>query len=339
MVALITFVGTAGYVVLGLGWFDALYQTVITITTVGYSEIGSGDDIDTAYRAWSLGLVLVGTGAALYTVSMLVEAVLEDNLDDRIRRRRMQRHIEGLSDHVIVAGWGRVGQAIGSFVRRMGKEVVVIDHADAVDSGDFLRLHGEATEDAVLVEAGITRAHSLIAALPDDPDNLYVTLSARAMCPEIYIVARASHQSAEPKFFQAGADRVVNPHEIGGSRMGAIAMQPHVAEFFDEVLHDESHDVAVIEFTVPDRSTVHGTEVGELSKPGDDKALVVAVRKGGHGEYLANPTPEVVLDAGDVIIAVGSASQLKALGRRVGDVAAAAEIQLGEVPAGNDGSS
>lgn len=330
VVALIVAIGTAGYAVLGVGWFDGLYQTIITITTVGYGEVGDPDEIDRTYRVWSLGLVLIGTGAALFTVSMIVEAVLEDNLDDRRRRRRMSKRIEELSGHVVVAGWGRVGRAIGSFIRRMGHDVVVIDNNPDVDTADFLRIEGQATEDAVLLQAGIERAHSLIAALPTDPGNVYVTLSARALCPDLYIVARTSHHSSEAKFFQAGADRVVNPHEIGGSRMGAVAMQPHVAEFFDEVLHDDTHDVAVIEFTATTQSTVCGMGVGELSHPGDDKALVVALRKGSRGEYLPNPDPDVVIEEGDVIIAVGTASQLKALGRLVGDLEAAAEIQLGD---------
>jgi voltage-gated potassium channel len=224
-----------------------------------------------------------------------------------------------------------VGQAIGAFVRRMGHEVVVIDNDPDVASDDYLRIVGQATEDSVLLDAGIRKAHSLIAALPDDPDNVYVTLSARALCPDLYIVARTSHSRNENKFVQAGANRVVNPHQIGGSRMGAVAMQPHVAEFFDEVLHDDEHDVAVIEFTVPSASRVRGMQVGELSHPGDERALVVALRKDGRGDYLPNPDPDVSLSAGDVIIAVGSAAQLKALGRMIGDVEAAAEIQLGHM--------
>jgi voltage-gated potassium channel len=327
VVAAVSAIGATGYAVQGLSWFDAFYQTVITITTVGYGEIG-GDAVDRSYRVWSLILVLVGTGAALYTVSVVVEAVLEDNMNDRIRRRRMQKRIDGLSGHVIVAGWGRVGHSIGAFVRRMGSEVVVIDNDPEVTSEGYLRIHGEATEDAVLERAGIQRAHSLIAALPTDPQNVYVTLSARALCPNIYIVVRSSDSTRDPKFFQAGANRVVNPYEIGGSRMGAVAMQPNVAEFFDEVLHDDTHDVAVIELTVTAPSAVIGNSARKLSVPGDEQALVVAVRKGEHGAYLANPDPKVIVDEGDVIIAVGSAAQLRALGRHVGD-AMAKHIQLG----------
>jgi voltage-gated potassium channel len=335
VVALVSLTGATGYALLGLSWFDAMYQTVITITTVGYGEIG-GDEVDQSYRVWSLILVLTGTVAALYMVSVVVEAVLEDNMNDRIRRRRMQKRIDDLSGHVVVAGWGRVGHSIGAFVRRMGSEVVVIDNDAEVTSEGYLRIHGEATEDAVLEKAGIQRAHSLIAALPTDPKNVYVTLSARALCPNLYIVARSSNSSSEPKFFQAGANRVVNPHEIGGSRMGAVAMQPNVAEFFDEVLHDDTHDVAVIELTVTSSSVVIGNSACQLSVPGDEQALVVAVRKGDHGTYLANPGPEVIVDSGDVIIAVGSAAELQALGRHVGD-AMAKDIHLGTDEANSEG--
>ena len=317
MLLVVVVAGTVAYASIGLSVFDGFYQTVITITTVGYSEVGATEEIDRTYRAVTVILVLVGAGSALYTISVVVESIVEGGLDERIARRRMQRVIDRMSNHVIVAGWGRVGRAITHYVRRHGAEVVVIDRSPHDDEADLPVVVGEATDDTVLTAAGLDRASVLIAALDTDADNLYVTLTARSLRDDLFIVVRTNTQANEAKFYQAGADRVVNPHEIGGSRMGALAMQPHVAEFLDEVLHDETHDVAVHEILVGAASSAVGKTVAELSSD-DHRALVIAIRK-EQGEYLPNPPFSTVLDAGDVVISLGSANQLAALRRVAGD--------------------
>lgn len=309
---LVIAVGTAGYVLLGLSFFDALYQTVITVTTVGFQEVGTAEEITTPYRVFTLVLVVTGTGSVVYTLGLLVDTFIEGSLNDELRRRRMLREIEEFENHVVIAGWGRTGHAIAHSVRRAGQEMVVIDREPHDDLSDHPVVVGEATDDAVLSLAGLERAGTLIAALSNDADNLFVTLSARSLCPDLFIVARTSDQKNEPKFFQAGADRVVNPHEIGGSRMAAVALQPNVAEFLDEVLHDESHDVEVQEFRVAARSQLLGRSLTEAALPESDQPLVIAIR-GGNGRYHTNPAPETKLAEDDVIIALGSASELAAL--------------------------
>lgn len=309
--------GTVGYVLLGLSPFDALYQTVITVTTVGFNEIGVGGEASTGYRAFTLGLVVTGTGTVVYTLGLLVDTFIEGSLNDELRRRRMLREIEELEDHVIIAGWGRTGHAIAHSVRRAGQEIVVIDREPADDLSDHAVVIGEATDDVVLQQAGIKRARILVAALSNDADNLFVTLSARSLCPHLFIVARTSDQKNEPKFFQAGADRVVNPHEIGGSRMAAVALQPHVAEFLDEVLHDESHDVSVHEVQVAKGSPMVDRPLVELDSGAEGPPLIIAIR--GHGgRYHSNPSPTTVLAEDEVIIALGSAAELSSLRDQLG---------------------
>lgn len=265
-------VGTIGYTAIGLEPFDALYQTAISITTVGYGEIGA----DTAgvdlvhYRLFTLGLVLVGASSAIYIVSMIIETVVEINVDDGFRRRRMRRTIRDMDQHVIVAGWGRVGRAIADYVVRHDTDVVVIDLAPRIGDNDPPMVVGDANEDDVLREAGIERAAVLIAALNSDAENLSLTLTARSLRDDIFLVARTSAQQNERKFFQAGANRVVNPHQIGGSRMGALALQPNVAEFLDEVLHDPEHDVAIHEVRVAEGSELDGCTV-DVATHGDDR--------------------------------------------------------------------
>lgn len=327
VVVAIQVIGTAGYTVLGLPVFEAFYQTAITITTVGYGEIGSGVEVDTSYRVWTLVMVFVGTGAALYTLGALVESLVEESLDPFRQNRRMLKEIAGLEGHVVVAGWGRVGHAIADYAHRQGRDVVVIDQApEEGGSVEFPILEADATSDDVLRAAGIEKAQILVAALDSDAKNLFVTLSARSLAPQLFIVVRTNHQEDEPKFYRAGADRVVNPHEIGGSRMAALALQPHVAEFLDEILHDESHDVGLLEFQVRPGSSAAGSRVAHIGTSKTRRALIVAVREAGGG-YRANPPADHRIEGGDVLIAVGSRAELAELGRAVGDESALRDLR------------
>ena len=311
MLGLVELIGTVGYVALGLDTFDAFYQTAITVTTVGFGELGGPDVVDNWYRAFTLVLVLFGAGGVLYTLGVLVEAMVEGSINDGFRIRRTQRMIEQMDNHIVVVGAGRVGRAIADYVARHGADVVIIDRDD-VDLDVGASVVGEATDDTVLDAAGIDRARILIAALNTDADNIYVTLTSRAVNPELFIVVRTNSQANEAKFFRAGADRVVNPHQIGGSRTGAVGMHPHVAEFMDEVLHDESHDVEIEEVSFNPTSRVIGMTTGDLIDSLDSPPLLVAVRGPG-GHYNANPGGDVTIAERDVVIALGSAVELRDL--------------------------
>lgn len=304
--------GWVGYMLLGVPWFDALYQTVISITTVGYSEIGYSPDNTMGYRVFTLSLVVVGVGAVLYTIGTMADTLIEGSLNEGLRRRRMLKAINELRGHTIVAGWGQVGHAVAQAVERAGEEVVVIDR----DPMDHQSVHpivvAEATDDNVLRSAGIEHAKTLVIALDHDADNLFVCLSARALRPDLYIVARTSNTKNEAKFAQAGANRVINPHEIGGSRMAALALQPHVAEFLDDVLYDEQHDVAVEEIVVRPGSSLIGKTVLDLRREDGRRPLIIAIRI-GHARYLTNPAPQTVLEEDAVIIALGSGEELSHL--------------------------
>jgi len=304
-------VGVIGYRVLGLGLFDALYQTSITVTTVGFAEVGPPDKIDQSYRVFTLILVFFGVSGALYTLGVMVEALVEGSINHGFQLRKEQRMIDNMSGHMIITGAGRVGRAISHYVARHGAEVVIIDRADDLDL-DHLVVTGEATDDETLRRAGIERASTLIAALDSDADNVYVTLSARAINPGLFIVARTNRQSNEPKFYQAGADRVVNPHEIGGSRMGALAMHPTLAEFLDEILHDESHNVRVGEVAIPEGAHVLGSSVGEVMTEVSNPPLLLAIRHDDHG-YVPDPDTSTVLAEGDVFVVLGGTDKIERL--------------------------
>lgn len=311
-VMIVVLIGWVGYWSMGMSGLDSIYQTVITITTVGYTELGLTDDNATQYRVFTMFVAVFGTAGVLYTLGVLVDTLIEGSLNDELRRRRMLKSIDDLNDHVIICGWGRVGNAVATFVRRSGGEVVIIDREARAEESDFAVVIGEATDDDILKAAGIDRAKTIIAALDHDADNLFVCLSARALRPDLFIVARTNDQKNEAKFAQAGADRVINPHEIGGSRMAALALQPHVAEFLDEVLHDEGHDVAVNEVIVPIGSPMVGHTLMDLRADDGRRSLIIAIRQ-DDGHYHTNPAPQTTLSGGDVIIALGSAEELARL--------------------------
>lgn len=225
----------------------------------------------------------------------------------------MQRQIDGLSDHVVVCGWGRVGRAIAARLGGADTTVVVVERDPAriaTVNGQYVL--GDATDEAVLRAAGIDRARALVAALNTDPDNLYVTLTARSLQPDLFIVARARVEAAESKLLQAGADRVVNPQQIGGARMAALVAQPNVAEFLDVVMHDGSLEFRLTEVELQKGSPFVGLSLREAHVRDRTGALVLALRDPA-GVFTTNPPPEALLEAGHVLIAIGTGDGLAAL--------------------------
>jgi voltage-gated potassium channel len=302
--------GTLGYLVLGLSPLDALYQSVTTVTTVGFREVGHPD---AAFKLFTVVLVLAGVGSVLYALGVLLEALVEGRIGDQFGRRKMQRAVENVSDHVIVAGWGRVGRSIAASLVATRLPVLVVEvDPERQATVDTLLVEGDATDDDVLVRAGIHRARALVAALNSDADNLYVTLSARRLRPDLFIVARARMESAEAKLAQAGANRVVNPQAIGGARMAALVNQPHVADFLDVVMHDAGLEFRLEEVTVAEASTIAGRTLRDAQLRDTTGALVLAMR-GPTGGFRTNPAADAVIEPGDVLIAIGTETQLKGL--------------------------
>lgn len=308
-------VGTVGYLVLGLEPLDALYQSVTTVTTVGFREVG---EPTAAFRWFTIFLVLLGVGTVLYALGVLLEALVEGRITERFGRRRMERRMAELDDHVVVCGWGRVGEAIGGAPGGSDGCTVVVVERDPVRAATVggLVVDGDATEDSVLRRAGVERCRALVVALPQDADNVYVTLSARRLRPDVFIVARAHVATAEALLIQAGANRVVNPQAIGGARMAALIAQPHVADFLDVAMHNASLQFRLSELTVSAGSPVAGRSLRESHLRDATGALVLAVRS-ANGDFRTNPDPAEVMEAGEVLIAIGTEVQLAALRKLV----------------------
>jgi len=304
--------GTAGYMVLGFSLLDAVYQTVTTVSTVGFREV---HPLSTGGRLFTIGLILVGVATALYSFTLVLEAVVEGQIAEVLGRRRMDRQIARMDGHVIVCGFGRVGRNLAHYVAGAGEDVVVVERDPdraATAEGSVHVVRGDATSDEVLREAGVERARVLVSALNTDADNLFVTLTARSLRSDLFIVARARVESSEAKLAQAGADRVVNPQGIGGARMAAFVLQPHVAEFLDVVMHDGSLEFRLEEVPLPERSPLAGRSLREAQIRDQTGALILALRD-ADGGFTTNPPPETVLGAGQILIAIGTEAQLKAL--------------------------
>ncbi len=301
--------GTVGYVLLGFSPLDALYQTVTTITTVGFREV---HPLNAGGKIFTIVLIIAGVGTALYAFGVVLETLVEGHLRQLLGRLRMEREIARMTGHAIVCGGGRVGRSVGAYLEGQGAQVVVVDNdPERAAATPYPSLTGDVTDDEVLRRAGIMQARALIAAINTDAENVYVTLSARALRPDLVIIARARTEASEPKLLRAGATRVVNPQRIGGQRIAAAALQPNVVEFLDVVMHDGSLEFRLEEVLVRTGSRLAGRSLEEAGAA-DSGALVLALRARG-GFFITNPPVNTCIEPGSVLIAIGTGPQLSAL--------------------------
>lgn len=328
LLAVVT-VGTLVYQRLGDGrWSlsDCFYMTVITISTVGYGEVLEGFATVQGARAFTALLVILGSGTLLYTVSAMTAFVVEGDLLGVLKGNRMQKRIDHLEKHVIVCGAGSTGVHILRELAEAGDTFVVIDRdverlerlSHEIRDMQLMYVEGDATDDSMLTQAGIERARGLIAALHDDKDNLFVTISARAMNPSIRIIAKATEHSAEPKLLRAGADTAVSPYQIGALRMVSEMVRPQVVRFLDEMMRVRGEDLRLEEVAIPDGASMVGAELKDTAIRDVTDALVVALR-GADGSFVYNPASNFVLEAGMTLIVLAKGEDVQKLQRGIAD--------------------
>jgi voltage-gated potassium channel len=310
--AAITVVGVLGYMVFeGWSFTDALYMTVITLTTVGYREVR---ELDTTGQLWTMVLLITGVGTLFYAAVSSVELVVEGTIRGYFGRRRMEAAIGKLNGHQILCGYGRVGRQVAEEFASDGVPFVIIEQdpetvAECVEEG-YLALLGEASDDGVLEEAGVRRARGLVAAVDSDADNVFVVLSARKMNPELHIVARASSDASAAKLEMAGADRTLSPYAVGGRRLASLATQPLIADFLDIVTRGEKGiEFRLEEFGVPEDSFIAGRTIGELRIGERTGAMILATRN-REGTFDTTPSASDRLRAGDTLIVLGTREQV-----------------------------
>lgn len=310
--------GTVGYhFIEGWSLLDSLYMTVITIATVGFGEVHR---LSSEGRVFTMILVIAGVGALGFSLGTFIDFWVEGHLRGILEGRRMQSQIEDLDKHYIIAGLGRVGIVVARSLAEEGCAFVAIDSsteaAEFAHQEGWLVVRGDATDEETLLAAGIDRARGLVTALDTDADNTFVTLTARTLNPDVFIVARSSAESAEPKLKKAGANRVMTPTVVGGRRLASMALHPVVADYLDIVSHGGEMEFRLEEIDVPRGSRVAGRTVGDLRIRHTTGAFIMAIRRAG-GELDSQPGAGTELAEGDRLVAFGTHSQLSALQKLV----------------------
>lgn len=306
-------IGTVGYMVIeGWSFLDSLFMTAITLSTTGYGEVHPLHDDG---RVFSIVLMVGGIGTMFYTVTILAEYVTEGQFGSRLWRRKMKDQIGKLNDHFIVCGYGRVGREVTEHLRAQGHSFMVIekDQAgfDRAAKDGCLCVLADVTSDETLKEAGIGKARALIAAVGQDVDNVYVTLSARELNPNIFIAARASSDDSEHKLRRAGANRVVFPERLGGRRMAMIALRPWVVDFIDATLYGRQKEFALEDIAIGPESPVAGKTIAE-GQGSCGGATILAIKK-KDGTLIPHPSLTTVVEPGDEVVVIGTMEQLKTL--------------------------
>jgi len=308
----VVLIGTFGYHIIEEEWtlFDSFYMTVITISTTGFREI---KELSLSGRILTVFLILGGVSAIAYTGGRSVQLLLETQV---FRRHRMGKKIEGISNHYIVCGFGRMGEKICEGLVHFKAPFVVIENdpeklEKIIDLG-YLYINGDATSDEVLLEAGIKKAKGFVAVVRTDAENVFATLSAKELNPGIFLVSRAVDEGSESKLLKAGADRVVKPYELGGGRMVQLLLRPGVMDFIDGVARNRDVEIALEEIHVPDSSPLVGKSLMDSPVRRDLNIIIVAISR-SDGTFIYNPGGSAEFMNGDKLIAIGEHNNLNKL--------------------------
>ena len=309
------------------GWrlLDAVYMTVITLSTVGFGEV---HPLDSRGRLFTIFLILMGAVSIGYIVNRFTEALIEGYFQEGIRLRQQRRSMQSISEHYIICGFGRTGRQIALEFTAEGMPFVTVDSEvesiQAAQQLGYIAVQGDATLDETLIKVGIEQAVCLVAALPSDAENLYTVLSAKTLNPLIRAIARASTQEAVQKLQRAGADAVVSPYITGGKRMAAAALRPQVMDFVDGILTGADRELYMEEFRLdPTVCPCLGQTLREARLRSQTGSLVLAIRR-TDGTLIGGPTGDTTLMQGDLLICMGTAEQLRSLNQILGPISAKA---------------
>ncbi len=303
--------GTGGYVILeGMPFFEAFYMTLITISTVGFSEVRPLSDVG---RVITIIIIILGISLLTYTLGQVARIFVEGELRKILGRRKLEKQIASLKDHYIICGYGRIGSIIAKELLTANFSIVVVDQdperIEILEASNILYLCRDATSDEALVEAGLERASGLITAVNSDANNVFIALSARELRPDIFILARASDQSNESKLLRAGATKVVCPYQIGGKRMAEIIHKPTVMDFLEQAMVSEELDLQIEEARINEGSVVEGVSVMGSRLRQKYGVIIVAIKR-KCGKMLFNPDPEEIFLVGDVLVVIGKKTEL-----------------------------
>ncbi len=307
--------GTLGYWILEPDYslFDALYMTVITLTTVGYGEVHL---LHTSGRIFTIFLLIGGVFSVFYSATEMIRIIVSGEFQGLFERKRMERKLAGLTNHLIVCGYGRMGKHVCREFSQQKLPFVLIDRkSEAIQDFNMpngIALVGDATSDETLKQAGVERARAVVVVAASDADNLYITMTARLLSPSVFIVARAEGDVAEKKLRRAGADRVVSPYAIGGFRVAQAVLRPAVVDFIELATRTEHLDLQIEETRVGAGSPLDHATLSASRVRQEFGVIIVAIKKAA-GHMLFNPPGDAFMEAGDTLIALGHRQQLDQL--------------------------
>lgn len=320
------FIGVAGYKVIGgeeWTFFDCLYMTAITVSTVGYGEV-LDLSANPAARAFTIVFILLSLGTIAFAVTSITSFIVEGELKNILGRRRMEKEIAKLKDHYIVCGSDETAQTIIQELVLTQKPYVVVEPLqERIDKlsaqGNVLFVHGDPTEDSILVQAGVERAKGILLSLPNDEANLFVTISARSLNPGIRIVTKGIDVKSHKKMFKAGSDAVVSPSFIGGMRMVSEMVRPAVVTFLDMMLREREEVLRFEEIRVKKGSSLAGKKIEETNMEKETRSLLVAVRKAGSSKYDFNPSKKTRIQEGDVLVLIAIPDVVREIEKTAGE--------------------
>lgn len=318
---LLTFtIGTGGYVIVeGWHFLDSLYMTFITLTTVGFKEVKPLSD---AGRTFTIFLIAIGVFSGGFTITALAHLILEGQLQAILGKRKMEKKVKKLKNHIILCGFGRVGRQVANELTRRGESFVIIESDEDMipvgEKNDLIFIQGSASDDDVLEHAGIERARAIVSTIPDDAENVYLSLTARQINPDLFIIARADTALAKKKLARAGANKVVCPHELGGAQMAMATLRPNVVDFMHLASFSPGgKNLGIEEISIKGGGNLAGRTIIEAAIKSKYDAIVVGLRK-NNGDMVFNPAEDATMDAGDVLIILGEDGKLEMLGADLG---------------------
>jgi voltage-gated potassium channel len=311
-------IGTIGFMLIErMNLLNAFYMTIITLSTVGYGEVQA---LSSSGKMFDVMLILFGVVLGGFVASVIGQVVIEGQFQEMVLQRKIQKMLQKMNGHCIVAGFGRVGRQVALEFRQKNAPFVVIDNRpealEQLKNLEYPFVKGDAVDEEVLRQAGIDRAQTMITTLPQEAQNVYLILTARYLNPNLIIISRAEYEDGEKKLLRAGANHVVVPHVLGGSRMAMAALRPNVVDFMRMAIGGEE-GLFIEEILVPANSSFVGRSLTDSNLKRDFGVTIIGIRQGSE-KMVLNPASQTQIHGGDVLVVMGQANELERLNKGLG---------------------